>query len=59
VPAGGGEDLLKLTDVEGGGFFAEDVLAGCESLDRQLGVSVGMGGDVDGVYVCGEQNIEG
>jgi len=54
---GGGEDLFELGNVEGGGFLAEDVLAGGEGLDAEIGVGVRVGGDVDGVYVCGEELI--
>jgi hypothetical protein len=57
VLVGGGEDFFELGDVEGGGFFAEDVLAGGQGLDAEVGVGVRMGGDVDGVYVCGEELI--
>ena len=38
VLVGGGEDFFELGDVEGGGFFAEDVLAGGEGLDAEIGV---------------------
>jgi hypothetical protein len=55
MEAGGGEDLFELGDVEGGGFLAEDVLAGGEGLDAEIGVGVRVGGDVDGVDVCGEE----
>ena len=58
VCAGGGEDLLELANVEGGGLFAEDVFSGGESLEAEIGVGVGMGGDVDGVDVGGEQGFE-
>ena len=58
VLAGCGEDFLKLANVEGGGFFAEDVLAGGEGLEAKVGVGVGVGGDVDGVDVGGEQGFE-
>ena len=47
-----------MADVEGGGFFAEDMFAGGESLDTELGVGVGMGGDVDGIDVGGKQGFE-
>jgi len=53
MEAGGGEDLLELGYVEGGGFLAEYVLAGGEGLDAEIGVGVGVGGYVDGVDVCG------
>ena len=49
---------MKLANVEGGGFFAEDVFAGGEGMDAKVGVGVGMGGDVDGVNVGVEQGFE-
>ena len=55
MEAGGGEDLFELGDVEGGRLFAEDVPAGGERLDTEIGVGVWVGGDVDGVDVCGEE----
>jgi hypothetical protein len=58
VLAGCGEDFLKLANVEGGGFFAEDVFAGGEGMEAKVGVGVGMGGDVDGLNVCVEQGFE-
>jgi hypothetical protein len=53
-----GKDTFKLVNVEGGGFFAEDVLAGGEGLEAKVGMGVGVSGDVDGVDVGGEQGIE-
>jgi hypothetical protein len=41
--------------VEGGRFFAENVLAGGESLQAEFGVAVWMGGYINGVEVGGEQ----
>jgi hypothetical protein len=58
MEAGGGENLLKLPDIEGGGFLAEDVLLGSESANAELGVAVGVGGDVDGVNAGGEKLVE-
>jgi hypothetical protein len=55
MEAGGGEDLLELGYVEGGGFLAEDVLAGGEGLDAEIGVGVRVGGDVDCIDVCGKE----
>lgn len=57
--AGGGEDLLELDEVEGSRLFAEDVLAGGESGKDQVGVAVGVGGDVDGVDAGGKKSFEG
>jgi len=59
MQARGREDLLELGDVEGGGFLAENVLAGGEGLDAEIGVGVGVGGYVDGVDVCGEEFGQG
>lgn len=56
---GGGEDLVQLEEVEGSRFFAEDVLAGGEGGEDQVGVAVGVGGDVDGVDVGGKKSFEG
>jgi hypothetical protein len=44
-------------DVEGGGFLAEDVLAGGEGLDAKIGVGVRVGGDVDCIDVGGEELV--
>jgi hypothetical protein len=57
VEAGGGEDLNQLGFIEGGGFFAEDVLAVGEGLDAEFGVGVGVGGYVDGVDFIGQKLI--
>jgi hypothetical protein len=58
VKVGGGEDLNKLGFVERGGFFAENVLAGCEGLDAEAGVGVGVGGYIDGVDFGGQELIQ-
>jgi hypothetical protein len=58
VEAGGGEDLDELGFVEGGRLFAENVLAGGEGLDAEIGVGVGVGGYVDGVDFRGQKLIE-
>jgi hypothetical protein len=60
VGARGGEDLLELAHVDGGGLFAEDVFSGGERGDAEVGVGVGVGGDVDSVDAFGgEERIEG
>jgi len=56
--AGGGEDVLKLLDVDSGRLFAEDMLPGCESLDAEVGVRVWVGGYIDGVYMAVEKSFE-
>ena len=58
VRACGGEDTAQLANVEGGWLFAEDVFTGGEGLEAEVGMGVGMGGDVDGVDVGGEQGVE-
>ena len=50
---------FELTNIEGSRFFAEDVFTGGESLEAEIGVGVGMGGDIDGVDLRGEQGFEG
>ena len=59
VTAGHREDTGELALVERGGLFTENVLAGFESLKRELGVSVGVGCDVDCVDVAGQEPGEG
>ncbi len=54
----GVEDLGELALVDGGGFFAQDVLAGLEGLDREGGVAVRMRGYVNGVDGAGGEGVE-
>jgi hypothetical protein len=58
VRAGGGEDLLDLAEVEGCGFFAENMFAGAEGAQAEFSMSIRMGGDINGVDVSGEKRFE-
>lgn len=49
MSAGGGEHRLRVGEIESGGFFAEDVLAGMQSGDGMGRMERDGRGDVDGV----------
>ena len=58
VTSGSGEDLIELADIESSRLFAENVLTGGEGAEAEVGMGIGVGGDVDGVDFRGEQGIE-
>jgi hypothetical protein len=57
MAVGGFQNLLKLTDVEGGGLFAQHMLAGRKRFETEFCMAVGVGGHVDGVNRAGQQVI--
>jgi hypothetical protein len=58
VTTGSGEDPIELANIESSRLFAENVLTGGEGAEAEVGMGVGVGGDVDGVDFSGEQGVE-
>lgn len=58
---GGGDDAAASREIEGEGLFAEDVLAGLEGGDCDVGMQCGGEADIDGVdfWVVDEGAVEG
>jgi len=55
IETGGVQHLVELALIEGGRFFAQNVLPCRQCLDAQAGVRIWMRGDVDGVEVRGDE----